>query len=276
MLSYGDYLEKCRGCGAFVKTVGYTVCGREIKMLTKGVGEAKALIVGGVHAREHITTDLLFALAAEYDGKYAVDIIPALNIDGILLAKFGINSIPLKLSERKLLIMANNGSYDFSQWKANIRGVDINNNFDAGWGEGAGNVFSPAPAGYVGSAPHSEPETRAAVTLMDSLKYSLVIAYHSKGEEIYWGFRDKNPHKEEARRISEALGYPLKETPESAGGLKDYWIQKTGRLGLTIEVGEDRFPHPYPENELPALIEKHKGILKLFGETAEELCEKNS
>ena len=54
---------------AFVKTVGYTVCGREIKMLTKGVGEAKCAYSRRVHAREHITTDLLFALAAEYDGE---------------------------------------------------------------------------------------------------------------------------------------------------------------------------------------------------------------
>lgn len=275
MQSYKDYLDLCYGCGAFIKTVGYTVKGREIKMLTKGIGEAKTLIVGGVHAREHITCDLLFALTAAYDGHNAIDLIPALNIDGILLAKLGLNGVALKMSERKLLLAANNGSSDFSLWKANIRAVDINNNFDAGWGEGCGNVFAPSASGYVGTHPHSEPETVTAAKLMDTSKYSLVIAYHSKGEEVYWGFRDKQPHKEEAFLIADALGYPLKETPSSAGGLKDYWIQKTGRLGLTVEVGEDRFPHPYPPSELKNLIKKHKDLFRLAGETAVKLWTKD-
>ncbi|MDD3946620.1 MAG: M14 family zinc carboxypeptidase [Clostridia bacterium] len=275
MQSYKDYLDCCYQCGAFLATVGYTVKGREIKMLTKGIGEAKTLIVGGVHAREHITCDLLLALTAAYEGRNAIDVIPALNLDGILLTKLGLNGIPLTLRERNLLLAANNGDTDFSLWKANIRAVDINNNFDAGWGEGKGNVFAPAPHGYVGTHPHSEPETVAAVKLMDSRKYSLVIAYHSKGEEVYWGFRNKKPYKKEATRIADALGYPLKETPESAGGLKDYWIQKTGRLGLTVEVGEDRFPHPYPVSELPNLVARHKDIFRLSGEIATELWNKD-
>lgn len=275
MQSYNHYLERCYKAGAFIRTVGSTVQGREIKMLTKGIGQAKVLIVGGVHAREHITTELLFALTEAYDGSYAIDVVPALNIDGILLATLGINGLALKMRDRDFLISANGENLDFSLWKANIRSVDINNNFDAGWGEGRGNVFVPASSGYVGTHPASEPETVAAVKLMDTLKYSLVIAYHSKGEEVYWGFRDRKPHKEAAESVAAALGYAVKETPESAGGLKDYWIAKTGRAGLTVEVGEDRFPHPYPESELPNLIERHKDIFRLYGETAEKLWKKD-
>lgn len=271
MQSYQEYIQKCNSCGAFTTTVGKTVQGKPIKMLTKGIGRARTLIVGGVHAREHITCDLLFALAKAYDGRDAIDIIPALNIDGILLAKLGINGIPLKLSQRESLLSINKGNTDFSLWKANIRGVDINNNFDAGWGQGEGNTFTPAPWGYVGAYARSEPETAAVVRLMDSGRYSFVIAYHSKGEEVYWGFRDKKPHKKAAVAVAEKLGYALKETPQSAGGLKDYWIETTGRAGLTIEVGSDNFAHPYPISELPNLIERHKDALSLYGEIGKQL-----
>jgi len=271
MKSYNEYIEACKNTGARIGTVGRTVGGREIRMLTKGEGTARVLVVGGVHAREHITVDLLFALARAYEGETAVDIVPALNIDGILLAKNGLNGLPLFMKDRAFLLRTNGGKDDFSLWKANIRTVDLNNNFDAGWGEGAGNVLFPASSGYIGTHAGSEPETQAAVKRMDSGQYSLVIAYHSKGEEVYWGFRNKRPNPEEAKRVADALGYALKETPGSAGGLKDYWIEKTGRMGLTIEVGEDKFPHPYPEAELPALIKKHKDILSLFGEIAERL-----
>jgi g-D-glutamyl-meso-diaminopimelate peptidase len=271
MKTYKEYLEACMAAGAAMRTIGETVGGRQIQMLTKGEGIPRALIVGGIHAREHITTDLLFALTAAYDGKTALDIVPALNIDGILLAQNGLNGLTMRMKDRAFLLRTNRGSEDFSLWKANLRAVDINNNFDAGWGQGKGNVFFPAPSGYVGSHPGSEPETQACVRRMDSGQYALVVAYHSKGEEVYWGFRSKRPYPEEARRVAEALGYSLKETPESAGGLKDYWIEKTGRMGLTIEVGEDRFPHPYPVSELPVLIKKHKDIFALFGEIAERL-----
>lgn len=271
MKTYNEYLKLCKNTGARMRVIGKTAFGREILLLTKGRGAARTLIMGGVHAREHITSDLLFALTAAYRGSIALDIVPALNIDGILLVKNGLNGLPLRLKEREYLLKANRGNGDFSLWKANLRAVDINNNFDAGWGQGQGNVFFPAPSGYVGAHAGSEPETQAAVRLMDSGQYALVVAYHSKGEEVYWGFRDKRPHPEEARRVADALGYALKETPDSAGGLKDYWIEKTGRMGLTIEVGEDRFSHPYPVSELPALVKKHKDIFSLYGEIAERL-----
>ena len=32
----------------------------------------------------------------------------------------------------------------------------------------------------------------------------------------------------------------------------------------TIEVGEDRFPHPYPMGELENLVKRHRGSLELF------------
>ena len=51
------------------------------------------------------------------------------NPDGIDLERGEIKSFS-KFQQRKLLKI-NNGSKDFLLWKANARGVDLNNNFDA-------------------------------------------------------------------------------------------------------------------------------------------------
>lgn len=252
-----------------VVTVGKTTLGREILMISKGKG-ARVLVVGGVHAREHITSKLLAELMLRYEGDYAVDCIPALNPDGILLAKNGLNSVNNAEIKTKLQRI-NGNSTDFSLWKANARGVDINVNFDALWGKGEGSVFYPSPSSYVGEAPESEPETRAAAELLRTGRYTLVVAYHSKGEEVYWGFNGDYRYKNEAARVANYLGYRLKTTPNSAGGLKDYWTAFTGKLGLTIEVGKDYYPHPYPESELGNLIKTHSRALELFGRVGEEL-----
>jgi len=63
----------------------------------------------------------------------------------------------------------------------------------------------------------------------------------------------------------------LKTSKGSAGGLKDYWTMMSGRLGLTIEVGNDRFPHPYPLSELGSLVEKHKKSIELIANMGEGL-----
>ncbi|MFA5450041.1 MAG: M14 family zinc carboxypeptidase [Clostridia bacterium] len=273
MKSYKDLINKCVKTGGFLRNIGKTSLGYDIPLLSKGKGEARILLIGSVHAREHITTPLLLNLFGEYRGKHPIDCIPALNIDGVMLAKNGINSLPLRIKQRDYLINLN-GSDNFSLWKANIRGVDINVNFDAGWGEGRENVEVPASESYIGAAPNSETETQAVVNLLKKTKYALVVAYHSKGEEIYFGFREDNRYQEYADKYANFLGYTLKETRHSAGGIKDYWTKSTGRLGLTVEVGKDSFSHPYPEKELPALIKQHSGSLELLAEIGKELWTK--
>ncbi len=246
--------------------------GYPLMLLRKGKPNGGGvLVVGAVHAREHITAKLLSLLMAEYSGDYPIDVVPALNPDGVILSTEGIEAFSLKKSERLKLLRINDGSGDFSLWKANLRGVDINVNFDAGWGTGDGNLRRPAPANYIGAYPGSEPETMAAVSLMNSGRYALVVAYHSKGEEVYWGFGEYAEYRKEAEAVARALGYKLKRTPHSAGGLKDYWIARHNLPGLTVEVGEECFPHPYPESRLTELGKKHSGIFEIYAEIAKKV-----
>ena len=67
--------------------------------------------------------------------------IPMTNPDGVRLAQEGAGFIRNKELKKNLLQI--NGGPDFSLWKANINGVDLNTNFDARWGQGKRNVFFP-------------------------------------------------------------------------------------------------------------------------------------
>ena len=78
--------------------------------------------------------------------------------------------------------------------------------------------------------------------------FTLVIAYHSQGEVIYWNYQ--NMATEEARRIANIFstlsGYELGETTgiTSFAGYKDWFIEKYRRPGYTIEVGLGVNPLP--------------------------------
>ena len=78
--------------------------------------------------------------------------------------------------------------------------------------------------------------------------FSLVIAFHTQGEVIFWQFQNYNPPKalfigNEFARVS---GYSLEETPfnSSFAGYKDWFIQDYNRPGYTVEIGEGENPLP--------------------------------
>lgn len=265
---YEKLIERCKNAGK-TETIGKTVAGRDILLFRKGTG-AKTLVVGSTHAREHITTELIFGLFE--DTEYPFDVVPCLNVDGVLLAKYGVSSTPDSM--RRFLLGINGGSTDFSLWKANLNAVDINVNFDALWGSGKQNLRYPSSENYIGKYPESEPETAAAAELIRKNDYSQVVSYHSKGELVYWGFYKNYLHYDEALSFAESIGYRLNTAANSAGGLKDYYDVVSNGLGLTVEVGEDRFSHPYPEKELPKLIKKHKRSLKILYENGEKIAER--
>ncbi len=260
MKTYKDLIASLSNMGS-IEYIGSTVLGYGIPLVHVGHDTANTLIIGSVHAREHITTLLLNKLVSKVNN-CSFDYLPMLNIDGVLLCHNGLNLV--SEDRKNNLLKWNNHSYDFSLWKANINGVDLNVNFDADWGEGKSNITYPWSENYIGRAYHSEPETKAVVKLLERNKYSLVACYHSKGEVVYWGFESNFRHYNEARAIAEKLNYTLERSEGSAGGIKDYYCTKYLGLGVTIEVGNDSFAHPYPTKELPKLTKQHTGSIELL------------
>ncbi len=136
-------------------------------------------------------------------------------------------------------------------WKANIRGVDLNLQFPAGWEQARSIKFSqgftfPSPRDFVGFGPLTEPESLALYNFTLRNNFRLILAYHTQGEEIYWQFQDFAPAEALAigERFANVSGYTLADAPfeSSFAGYKDWFLQEYKRPGYTIEAGLGQNP----------------------------------
>lgn len=273
----------------FISTgeIGKSVMGRPLWYMTLGSGENRVIYNASHHANEWITTPVLLKfteqLAAAFaDGNliagyraaeilsYAqLFIVPAVNPDGIDLVTGELTSG--EFYNGAVRISENYPQFPFpGGWKANIRGIDLNLQYPAGWEQARENKFaqgirSPAPADFVGSAPLSAPESRAMYDFTLSVSPALTLSYHTQGAVIYWKYVDFEPYNSYviARAFSQVSGYAVEETPYASGfaGYKDWFIQQFDRPGYTIEAG--RGQNPLPISDFDAIYRENLGILTL-------------
>lgn len=242
--------------GAETGAVGASVYGRIIPYI-KVEGETRdaVIITAGIHAREHVSS--LYAVKQLYRalaGKPPCDLyfVPMVNPDGNVLVEKGADVFGFDGAQLREL---NDGKNDFSLWKANARGVDLNVNFDAKWGEGAQNVQTAGSENYIGEKPFSEPESAALAEFTRIVKPSLTLSYHAKGREIYYDFYQSGEAHERDRAIAEyaaqLTGYRVTEgTRGSAGGYKDWCVEALGIPALTLELVSDVYSHPLPDESI--------------------------
>ena len=262
-------------------SVGKSVLGRDLWAIGFGERRNTVLYAGGFHAQEWITVLLLVRLlediAAAVKNRACLCgedlynrirhsgfiILPCVNPDGLELVVNGTETAGMyKRTVRSI------AKGDMSGWNANIRGVDINHNFDAGFAlvkamEQENGIVSPAKRQYGGECPESEPETRAVCTLCRMYLPRRVIAFHSQGEEIYYTYGPNTPKSSRATAIqlSQLCGYTVCEPQGMAshGGFKDWFIEQYGKEGFTIEIGKGE--NPLPIEELPIIYENLKEML---------------
>lgn len=274
MYTYFDYLSDVKHLahlGAAQSVIGYTLLNRPITALHIGSYRGKqVLISASIHAREYLTTKLVieqayrFLARREFFGG-GVYFLPMINVDGVRLCQEGIGSVP-NAWRRQYLLDINGGSFDFSMWKANANAVDLNTNFDAHWGEGSQNVFSPAPQNYVGPFPDSEKETRAMIDFSHKVGPAMTISYHAKGREIYYEFFQSSAallarDKAYGEVFAKETGYKLVDGDlGSAGGYKDWCIQHLKIPAYTFEIIDDSFEYPLPDSALLPEWEGNKNI----------------
>ncbi len=269
-----------------ISTAGNSVLGKKLYYIKIGTGANKVFYNAAHHSLEWITSPLLMKFTENIAGAYSegrtlsgynirnilqrstIYIMPMVNPDGVDLVLNGLSPDNPYYNQ---LLEWNKTGRPFSQvWQANIRGVDLNHNYDAAWdlskeAELELGITGPGPTRYSGPSPFSEPETRAVRDLTLRINPRLVLAYHSQGEVIYWNFMNLAPP--ESRPIGEVLarvsGYILEELfgIASYAGYKDWFIQDFGRPGYTIEVGLgvnplpiSQFPRIYRDNE-PLLLQ---------------------
>ena len=259
---------------------GKSVLGKNI--LATHVGDysgPQVLIQAGIHAREYITSLLLVEQARNLHNNNLVQgggiyFIFLTNPDGAELVLDGLNSVPCDITKQYLTI-ANNGSENFSQYKANINLVDLNTNFDANWGGVSQNITCPSTEDFIGFYPNIEREVNSLIDFTLKNKPLLTISYHTKGNVIFYGFEgqsqeDLNRDFEIGTRFSELTGYPLILTENSTGGYKDWCIQKLQIPAYTFEVGDETLPHPLGIETLPEIYNRNKDVPLLALELAKE------
>lgn len=267
-----------------VGIAGKSVLGKNLYTLKLGNGPIEVFYNGAHHALEWITSPLLMKFTENFSKAYAegrpmsgydlrdiwkrntIYIMPMVNPDGVDLVLQGLQRDNPFYDQ---LIAWNNGRMDFGEvWEANIRGVDLNHNYDASWelskqAEPVYGVNGPGPTRFSGPSPESEPESKAVANFTRNHNFRLVLAYHSQGEVIYWTYQNKTPP--EAQRIGEVFsrlsGYSLAEATgiTSYAGYKDWFIDKYRRPGYTIEVGQGS--NPLPISQFTKIYQDNETIL---------------
>ena len=263
--------------------IGRSCAGREITALQLGNAGEYALFCAAVHGSEHITTNISLMFLEELsraictDGEIAgfsaqramfgrgIIFIPRVNPDGCEIALHG------RIAAGTLgTAVARICDNDFTHWNANLRGVDINHNFSAGWQilheqERNAGIIGPAPTRFGGYRPESEPETQALTELCRTRSIRHVVALHTQGEVIYWTYGKRKPPRSEkmAEILATSSGYLLDEPTGLAvgGGLKDWFIEEFCRPGFTVEMGCGK--NPLPSSAAAEIYEKTREMLML-------------
>ncbi|WP_163102357.1 M14 family metallopeptidase [Peribacillus alkalitolerans] len=259
-----------------VPMIGKSVLGKDIPEVLIGKGDKRVHYNGSFHANEWITTPVVMTFLNEYllaltnqtsirgismfpqYQQTMLSIVPMVNPDGVNLV---LNGPPPTEPWRSRVIQWNKGSTDFSGWKANIRGVDLNDQFPALWErEVARNPKEPGPRDYPGPKPFSEPEAIAMGDLTRRRDFARVLAFHTQGEVIYWGFQDLEPPESEVivNEFARVSGYEPVKTIESYAGYKDWFIQDWRRPGFTVELGSG--VNPLPIEQFDEIYRKTLGI----------------
>lgn len=266
--------------------IGRSVLGRPLWSLRLGAGERRVLCNAAHHANEWICTPLLLRFTEELCAAFAAGgqllgqsaakllseaallLVPALNPDGIDLVTGELRRGEAFQTARR--IAADYPRYPFPEgWKANIRGVDLNLQYPAGWdiareNKAALGVISPAPADFVGPRPLSAPESRALYDATLAFSPDLTLSFHTQGAVIYWRYCGRAPEgaKELGEEFARLSGYALDDAPFASGfaGYRDWFVESFDRPGFTIEAGQGKNPLPladfdaiYREN-LPILV----------------------
>ena len=267
-----------------LQVVGRSVQGREILALkvTKDANKLAdgsrpvAMYAAAQHAREWISVEVNRRLLHHFVDNYGRDA-----------------SVTSLVDTRELwfVLVANPDGYQYTfdterLWRKTLRdndgdgvvangdGVDPNRNFDEHWGyDDEGSSGNPANETYRGTAPASEPETRAYQGLLQRIRPVFLVNYHSYGQLLLYsfGWQVQTPSADDPVFVAlsgtddrpaiegydPGVGADLYTTN---GETTDYAHAKTGTLAWTPELGEgiEGSGFVFPDDE--ALVQREFAI----------------
>jgi g-D-glutamyl-meso-diaminopimelate peptidase len=259
--------------GLEMKVIGHSEFGRELLAVKVGKGPRCILITGSHHGREWLTTHVIMKMIEQYARAYynglplyghnvnifdqiSIWFVPMVNPDGVTIQQEGIAGYPFLLQE--VYLDMNEGDRDFSKWKANGLGVDLNRQYSAGWEQIDGDQPYANYSHYKGKKPFEAREVKALVTFTENIQPLVSASFHTSGRMIYWYYFNELHHLQRDYRLTEQVaektGYEVSYPPANAigGGYTDWFIQEYKRPALTIE--------------LSYLVEETNPPLAVFGE----------
>ena len=232
-------------------TAGKSAGGRELAAVKLGKGEHKALIIGGIHAREHISTKYLLCCIETYCRAFYTDegMLGSYDIRS-LLSNFTLYIVPcanpdgLEIIQSRDKPAAGVKVKKPAEYKANKNGVDLNRNFPLAWAQIDNGVAVPSEFYYKGSSAASEPETKALMQLCAQNGFEFLISVHIKGNCIYWGdsydTKLNAAYKTYASNIAKVCALKLTKptlSPNDYGGGFENWFRHTySRPGFCVEL----------------------------------------
>jgi g-D-glutamyl-meso-diaminopimelate peptidase len=259
-------------------SIGNSEFGLPINVMRIGNKEPKKralLFVGNVHAREDYSSkfvmkflnlyllsftkdSVIYDRATEYLKEVDLYFMPVANPDGLKIAHEDWEKIEHKLQE----ISQIKRMETYAEWKANGKGIDLNDSFDDGthalnYSYNYSSV--PCSEGYKGKNPAEPVETQHIQKFIEEIKPLMTLSFHTKGDLIYWA--DSRTHhyfngidsliNQEALKVSNFTYVPVSPNPSTyGGGLENYVRYKHGLLGSCVELSSgDSARKQFPDNE---------------------------
>lgn len=271
-------------------SIGKSVEGRDLLLIEFGKGENKIFVCGTHHAREYISTTYLMYTIDRYAyacrngemwGKYSPKdildnvtfcVVPMVNPDGVNLIQNGIGATK-NPEEVAAMGIYNNPKYGHRSWKANVRGVDLNWNYDKDWSIEK-NKNPRGSEGFTGDRPHTEPETIAVSEYVDSFPFDAFISYHTQGEVFYWADNEEDPsYLNELIAKDTGFGAIKDEATGNGGSFFDYVYRKYRKPTITIELCPHIGSYPYPDERFDRIWKPAKNVMLIV---ANEIIYRNS
>lgn len=227
-----------------VKTsiIGKSVEGRNIEAYTFGDGQTQLLFVGGIHggyewnsiALAYRFIDFLTDSPIIIPDDITVTIIPSLNPDGL----YKISGKTGRVTEADIP-----GEELTIPGRFNANGVDLNRNFDCKWKSESSWRGQTVSAG---TSAFSEPEALALKNLVQKIKPSAVVFWHSQSNAVYASECENGilPKTSDIMNAyATASGYPAIDTFDAypVTGDAEGWLASINIPAITVELSTHQY-----------------------------------
>ncbi len=267
---YPDYVH--------VNVVGVTADNRDIYDVIIGNPDAQKCVMfqASCHAREYMCSQLVMRQMEYYLDNYestyggesyheifdkvCVHVVPMTNPDGVTIAQRGVKGIESVILRKKLRKMP--GISNPSNWKANARGVDLNNQFDYRFKRNRSLKKYACYAGYGGPYPASEKESKALLYVVDTYNPRAVVNYHAMGNVIFHKYKGDKATMKEVEKLTSGIkkitGYSYLGTSPGPG-FANYLVKKRRIPSTTVEIG--KYTTPVPIGQFKTVWKQNKNVM---------------